>query len=128
VLGRLLHRRKELDKRLPILCPGVLLERLTQRQVLQPSRRAKAGGIGRHKGKRARVIVFVFRQMKAHPPDLMPLRRPRLQECFQSTRCGNCLVYPAVQGLPNGLQYRLGKILPALHRRRCQDEAGAISR
>ena len=87
----------------PILRPGVLLERLAQRQMLQSSRCAEASGIGRHKGKRARGIVFVFRQMKAHPPDLMPLRRPRLQERFESTYRGDRLVYPEVQGLPNGL-------------------------
>ena len=128
MLSRLLHRGKELDERRPVLRPGVLLQRLAQRHVLQPSRRTEAGGIGRHEGKRACGIVLVFRQMKAHPPDLMPLRRPRLQERFQSTRCGDRLVHPTVQGLPDVLHHHVGKIFPALHWRCCQDKAGEIGR
>jgi hypothetical protein len=43
-----------------------------------------------------RVIVLIFRQMKAHPADLMPLRRPRLQERFESTCRDDRLVRPTI--------------------------------
>src|SRR5262249_18981357 len=100
-LGRLLHRGQELDERRPILRPGVLFERLAQRQVLQPSRRTKASVTRPQKGKGPPLLVLFSRQMKPHPPHLMPLRRPRLQERFESTRRDDRLVRPTIQSLPN---------------------------
>ena len=125
-LGRLLHRREQLDERGAILRSRVLLQRLAQRQVLQPARRAEAGGIGRHEGERTRLVVPVLGQVEADPPHLMPFRRPPLQEGGQPTGARDGPPCPAVQAFPDALQCLFAEVLAAVHGRCGQDPVSTV--
>lgn len=60
--------------------------------------------------KRTVLVALILRQVKADPPDLMPLRGALLQERCQSLCLHYRLVYPLVQGLPDRLQHLIRQI------------------
>ena len=88
--------------------------------------RPEAGRIGRHEGERTRLVVPVLGQVEADPPHLMPFRRPSLQECGQPAGARDRLPHPAVQALPDALQYLFAEILAAVHGRGGQNPARAV--
>ena len=125
-LSRLLYRRQQRDERRAVPRARVLFQRPAQRQILHPSRRAEAGGIGGHERERPVGIALVLGQVEADPTHLVPARRPRAQQRGQSAQGRGRRAHPLVKMGPDALQVVQGEILAAVHRRGGQNPAGAV--
>ena len=123
-LGRLLHRRQQVDQRCPVVGPGILLQGVAQRLVLEPAAGAEAGCIGGKERERPLLVIPVLGQVEADPSHLPPARRPLAQQRARAAGSRGGLAHPLVEPLPQAPQAVGRQIFAALHRRRVQHPGG----
>src|SRR5215472_7324115 len=72
MLSRALDRHQKRQQALAVLCPGVLLQRLAERQMLRLRLKRKSRRVGRQECERRVLVLPILREIEVYPAHKVP--------------------------------------------------------